>query len=115
MTTERVLAGEHVLVRIFVRAGERWRHRVLYRALVERLLREGFAGATVIRGLEGFGVQSRFLELPSDCPVIIEVLDTEERVERLRAVLREMVEGSVLVTVVKVGVERYGPGEPTAP
>jgi uncharacterized protein len=118
MTTGRILSGEHMLARIFVRANERWRHLVLYRALVERLLKEGFAGATVLRGLEGFGVRSHLLDQDGDLPVIVEVIDTEEHIRRLLAILDEMVEGCVLVTVEKVCVMRYGqgwPGEPSTP
>jgi PII-like signaling protein len=115
MATGRVLDGEHVLARIFIREGELCRHLPLYRALVGRLKKEGFAGVTVVRGVEGFGARSQTRDLSADLPVIVEVVETEERVQRLRDILGEMVEGSVLMTVEKVRVERYGPAEPTPP
>jgi len=113
MALGRVLEGEHVLARIFIREGESCRHLPLYRALVERLGKEGFAGATVLRGIEGLGARSRRLDGSGDWPVLVEIVDTEERIQRLRDILKETVEGSVLVTFEKVRVERYGLGEPT--
>lgn len=112
----RVLDGEQVLARIFIGESDKWHHQPLYRAIVERLRKEGFAGATVFRGLEGFGASSivhtaHILDLSSDLPVVIEVVDTEERVQRLLAILDEMVTGGVLVTLEKARVVRYGPGD----
>jgi PII-like signaling protein len=115
MASGRVLEGEHVLARIFIREGELCRHLPLYRALVGRLKKEGFAGVTVVRGVEGFGARSQRLDLSADLPVIVLVVDTEERIQRLRDLLCEMVEGNVLVAMEKVRVERYGPGEQTPP
>jgi PII-like signaling protein len=110
----RVLDGLQVLVRIFVGESDRWRHRPLSSALVERLRREGFAGATVFQGVAGFGARSvlhsaHLLRLSEDLPVVIEIVDTEEHVERLVPILDEMVaEG--LVTMEKVRVLKYAPG-----
>jgi hypothetical protein len=107
----RVLDGEQVLVRIFVGESDRWRHRPLPDALLERLRREGFAGATVLRGVAGFGAHSvvhtaNILRLSEDLPVVIEVVDTEPMVQNLLPILDEMVpEG--LVTMEKVRVLRY--------
>jgi uncharacterized protein len=83
----------------------------LHVALLERLRREGFAGATVTRGVAGFGAHSvvhtaHILRQSEDLPVIIEVVDTEGQIERMKALLDEMVpEG--LVTVEPVTVLRY--------
>ena len=109
----RVLDGEKLLVRIFIGESDRWHHQPLETALVERLRREGFAGATVFRGVAGFGGKSvlhttHLLELSHDLPVLIEVVDGQEQVDRLLPILDEMVaEG--LVTLEKVRVLRYGP------
>lgn len=117
----RVLDGEQVLVRIFVGESDQWHRRPLYRVLVERLRAEGFAGATVFRGIEGFGARSivhtaNILDLSADLPVVIEVVDTEEHVARLLPILDEMVEGGVLVTLERVRVVRYAAGTlPRAP
>jgi PII-like signaling protein len=110
----RVLDGEQMMARIFVGESDSWHHQPLYRALVERLRREGFAGATAFRGLEGFGARSvihtsHILDLSADLPVVVEVVDTEERMQQLLGILDEMVAGQGLVTFEKVRVVRYGP------
>jgi PII-like signaling protein len=107
----RVLSGEQVLVRVFIGESDRWKHQSLSAALVERLRAEHFAGATVFHGVAGFGAHSvlhttRILRLSEDLPVVIEIVDSEDRMERLTAILDEMVvEG--LVTMEKVRVLRY--------
>ncbi len=110
----RILDGEQMLVRIFVGESDRWHHQPLHTALVERLRGDGFAGATVFRGIAGFGARSvlhtaQILRLSEDLPIVIEIVDTEEHVGRLLPILEEMVtEG--LVTVEKVRVLKYTPG-----
>ena len=109
----RTLTGHQVMVRIFFGESDKWHHQPLDTALLERLRREGFAGATVFRGVAGFGANSvihtsHLLELSSDLPVVVEVVDTEEQVERLLPILDEMVDDG-LVTVEKVRVIRYRP------
>lgn len=108
----RVLTQEQVLVRIFIGESDRWNHQPLSRALVERLRKEGFAGATVFHGVAGFGAHSvlhtaQLLRLSEDLPVVVEVVDTEARVEALLPILDEMV-GEGLVTLEKVRVLKYG-------
>jgi PII-like signaling protein len=114
----RVLEGEQWLIRIFVGESDRWHGRPLADALVERLRKEGFAGATVLRGLAGFGARSvihttHLLALSQDLPLVIEVVDTEEHVSRLEPILDEMVADG-LVTLEKVRVLRYKAGQPRA-
>ena len=109
----RTLSGEQVMVRIFFGESDKWKHQPLETALLERLRKEGFAGATVFRGVAGFGANSvihttHLLELSSDLPVVIEVVDTEEHVEKLLPVLDEMLDDG-LVTMEKVNVLRYTP------
>ncbi|MBM4063809.1 MAG: DUF190 domain-containing protein [Planctomycetes bacterium] len=107
----RVLDGEQVLVRVFLGESDRWQHRPLPDALLERLRRLGFAGATVFRGVAGFGAHSvvhtaNLLRLSQDLPVVVEIVDTEAKVQELLPILDEMVpEG--LVTIEKVRVLRY--------
>lgn len=112
----RILEGEQWLVRIFVGESDRWHGQPLATALVERLRKEGFAGATVLRGLAGFGARSvmhttHLLELSQDLPLVIEVVDSEEHVERLEPILDEMVADG-LVTLEKVRVLKYKAGAP---
>jgi uncharacterized protein len=114
----RVLEGDQWMVRIFIGESDRWQGRPLADALIERLRREGFAGATVLRGLAGFGARSvvhtaHLLELSQDLPLVIEVVDTEEHVKRLEPILDEMVADG-LVTLEKVKVLKYKPGAPRA-
>ena len=109
-----VLDGDGVLVRIFIGESDLWHRQPLHLALIERLRRNGFAGATVFRGTAGFGARSllhttHLLRLSEDLPIVIEVVDTEENVQRMLPILEEMVtEG--LVTMEKVHVLKYAPG-----
>jgi uncharacterized protein len=108
----RVLDGDQFLVRILLGESDRWHHVPLARALLERLRREGFAGATVIHGVAGFGASSiihtaSLVELSSDLPVLIEVVDDKPHVDRLLTILDEMITGGALVTVEHVRVVKY--------
>jgi PII-like signaling protein len=113
----RVLDGEQFLVRIFLGDSAKWHHQPLHRALLERLRAEGFAGATVFRGVAGFGAASvihtiNLVDLSADLPVVIEVVDDQEHVDRLLPILDEMLTGGALVTVEKARVLRYASGKP---
>jgi uncharacterized protein len=115
----RILDGEHLLARIFIGDGATWHHQSLHRALIERLRREGFAGATVIHGVAGFGAASvihtsSIVDLSADLPVIIEVVDDQEHMDKLIPILDEMVTGGALVTMQSVRVVKYGSGSPKA-
>jgi uncharacterized protein len=108
----RVLDGDQFLVRIFLGESDRFHHTPLPRALLERLRREGFAGATVIHGAAGFGASSvihtsSLVALSSDLPVLIEVVDDDAHVQKLLPILDEMITGGALVTVERVRVVRY--------
>jgi len=110
----RKLEGEQVMARVFIGEGDRWGRQPLARALVERLRSEGFAGATVLHGVAGFGARSvlhtsHVLRLSEDLPVVVEIVDTEAHIERLLPILDEMV-GEGLVTLEKVRVVKYAPG-----
>ena len=107
----RTLTGEQTMARIFFGESDKWHHQSLETALLERLRREGFAGATVFRGVAGFGANSvihtsRLLELSSDLPVVVEIVDSEEHLEKLLPILDEMLDDG-LVTMEKVRVLRY--------
>jgi PII-like signaling protein len=113
----RAIEGEQSLVRIFIGEGDKWHHQPLAIALLERLRKEGFAGATVIRGVAGFGAHSvvhtsHILRLSQDLPVLIEVVDSQERVNALLPILEEMVQEG-LVTIEKVRVLRYAARSPS--
>lgn len=113
----RTLDGEQTLVRVFIGESETWQHRPLATALLERLRAEGFAGATMFRGVAGFGARSvlhstHLVRLSSDLPVVIEIVDSDEQVARLVPIFDEMVHDG-LVTMEKVRVLRYAPRDRT--
>jgi PII-like signaling protein len=105
------IEGEGKLLRIFVGESDTWHGRPLYEAIVARVREEGLAGATVLRGIEGFGAHSRIhssriLRLSQDLPIVVELVDSAENVERVLPILDEMVtEG--LVTQERVEVIAY--------
>ena len=110
------LEGDGQLLRIFVGESDRWHGKPLYEAIVERARKEGLAGATVVRGLEGFGAHSRLhttriLRLSEDLPVVIELVDTSEKIDAFLPGLDEMVSEG-MVTLEKVRVIAYrAPGQ----
>jgi len=111
------LEGDGKLVRIFIGESDTWHGKPLYQAIVRRIREEGIAGATVLRGIEGFGASSRLhtsrvLRLSEDLPLVIEIVDSDERIERLLPILDEMVvEG--MVTIEKVQILAYRGAKPS--
>lgn len=103
--------GEKVLMRIFVGESDRHGHRPLHEALVELFRKEGLAGATVLRGVSGFGAHSVFhsaklLRLSADLPMVVEVVDAQEKIDAVLPRVDEMMDGG-LITMEKVRVVRY--------
>lgn len=104
--------SEQTLMRIFIGENDRWEHRPLYEALVELFRREGFAGATVLKGAMGFGAHSvthtdKLLRLSSDLPVVVEVIESSDRIEALLPRLDAMLQGG-LITLEKARVLHFG-------
>jgi len=111
----RVLDGEQLLVRIFIGDFDKWHHQPLHRALLDRLRREGFAGATVFHGVAGFGAASvihtsSIDALSADLPIVIEVVDDEAHMNKLVPILDEMITGGALITMERVRVLKYAAG-----
>jgi hypothetical protein len=112
------LEGDGKLLRIFIGESDTWHGKPLYQAIVQRVRAEGLAGATVIRGIEGFGADShlhtsRILRLSEDLPVVIELVDTAERIDAVLPLLDEMVaEG--MVTVESVHIVSYRASDSTS-
>ena len=106
--------GEGVLLRIFIGESDRHEGRPLYMYILEMLRREGIAGATVLRGIAGYGKTSiihttSILRLSSDLPIVIEVVDTEENIEKVKPKLLEVVkEGMITEERVKIILYRGG-------
>jgi uncharacterized protein len=106
------------LLRIFLGESDRWHHQPLYEAVVLKARELHLAGATVLRGPMGFGKTSRLhtakiLRLSFDLPIVIEIVDAEEKINAFLPVLDEMMKGG-LVTVEKVRVIDYRAGEENA-
>ncbi len=104
-----------LLLRIFVGEDDRCDRRPLYEAIVLKAREHQIAGATVLRGPMGFGNSSRIhttkiLRLSEDLPLVIEIVDSEEKINAFLPVLDGMM-GSGLVTLEKVRVLRYGAAE----
>jgi hypothetical protein len=99
------------LLRIFVGEGDMWHGVPLYAAIVEMLRREGVAGASVFRGIEGFGSHheihlAKIFRVRGDLPILIEVVDTEEKIEPLIARIDEMVNEGAM-TLERVEFRRF--------
>jgi len=110
MTHEK-FEGERTLMRIHIGESDKWHGQALHEAIVALLRKEGFSGATVLRGVGGYGGTSTYhtdkvLRLSQDLPIIVEVIESTERIESILPRLDEMVEGG-LITLEKVRVILY--------
>ena len=111
------IEGTAKLVRIFLGESDRWKGRPLHVAIVEEMRKAGLAGATVFKGVLGFGAHSvvhaaRIVDLSSDLPIVIELVESEEKIAAFLPTLDTMVSEG-LVTMEKVDVIAYKAG--TAP
>ncbi len=105
--------GERTLMRIFIGESDKYRGRPLYEVLLERFRSKGLAGATVLRGVAGFGASSKMhtdklLRLSLDLPLIIEIVETEESIQSILPDLDEMIGGG-LITLERARVVMYRP------
>ena len=105
------LPHEAMLLRVFIGETDRWHHQPLYEAIVLKARELHLAGATVLRGPMGYGKSSRLhtakiLRLSMDLPLVIEIVDTEDKIQAFLPVLDEMMKGG-LVTLEKVRVIDY--------
>jgi PII-like signaling protein len=102
---------EGYLLRIFIGESDRWDGAPLYEALVYKARADGLAGATVLRGVMGFGAQSRIhtakiLRLSEDLPIVVEVVDSLEKIERFAEAISPMITDG-MVTLEKARVIKY--------
>ncbi len=113
------IEGEGQLLRVFVDEADRWEGRPLYEAILRTTREHGLAGATVIRGMAGFGAHSRIhttkvLRLSEDLPVVVEIVDKPERIKAILPVLDRMVaEGLITLEPVHIIAYRHAPVSPT--
>ena len=106
---------EAVLLRIFIGESDRWEHKPLHEAIVLKARELHLAGATVLRGPMGFGKSSRLhtakiLRLSMDLPLVIEIVDSEEKIQAFLPLLVKMMGGGLL-TLEKVRVIEYRAGQ----
>lgn len=109
-----ILPKEGKLLRIFIGENDKYEGRPLYEWIVHKARERELAGATVLRGLEGFGAHSRLhtakiLRLSSDLPIVVEIVDSSEKIESFLPLIDDAV-GEGLVTVERVEVHFYRPG-----
>lgn len=110
------ISEEGQLLRIFIGESDRWHGKPLYEAIILKAREMGIAGATMLRGLMGFGAASRIhtakiLRLSQDMPIVIEIVDSADKIESLLPIVDEMVEeGMVTVERVRVIQYRHKPG-----
>jgi PII-like signaling protein len=106
------IEGQQQLLRIFINESDAWEGRPLYKVIIEKLRKAQLAGCTAVRGVEGFGSShhihdARFEALFLDLPVIIEVVDTDEKIQTIIPELDKMIKVG-LMTLEAVDVEMYG-------
>lgn len=114
----RGIEGEQILLRLIISESRTHEHRPLFRKLVEVLRAEGLAGATVLKGIAGFGhdrdIHTMNIEVAAfGLPLIIEVVDTEERIDNVLPKIEALMEGGVIM-LERAHVIRYTSG-PSAP
>lgn len=103
--------GERTLMRIHIGESDKWHSKPLHEAIVTLLRKEGFTGATVLRGVGGYGGSSvyhtdKLLRLSQDLPIVVEVIETQERIDQILPQLDDMIQGG-LITLEKVRVILY--------
>src|SRR5471030_1005698 len=103
--------GERTMMRIHIGESDKWRGKPLYEAIVQMLRKEQFSGVTVLRGVAGYGGSSvyhtdKLLRMSQDLPIVLEIIENAERIEKILPTLDEMVEGG-LITLEKVRVILY--------
>jgi len=109
-----VLPEKGHLLRIFIGESDRYAGQPLHEWIVRQARREGLAGATVLRGIEGFGAHSRLhtakiLRLSADLPVVIEIVDTADKIDQFVPVIDEAISEG-LATIEKVQIRFYRSG-----
>ena len=107
------------LLRIFIGESDKAGHQPLYEALVFEAKKQGLAGATVLRGIMGFGANSRvhtakLFDISADLPIVVEVVDSEEKIRAFTRLVEQLFESSKsggLITIEKAEVIRYKAGK----
>jgi len=115
------IEGLGKLLRIYIGTQDRFHGKALYEVIIQKALEMGLAGSTIIRGLEGFGADSRtihkagILRLSEDLPLLIEIVDTEQRIASAVETFDKIIEETgcgALMTMETVDIIRYRTGKP---
>jgi len=106
------IEGKGKLLKIYIGESDRWHGEALYHAIIKKIKEHGLVGATTIRGIEGFGANSRIhtrhIEvLSQDLPILIEVVDTEERIEEIIKIVEPMITEGLIAVVNEVEIIKY--------
>ena len=110
-----ILPEDGQLLRIFIGESDKYEKRPLYHWIVRKARETGLAGATVFRGLEGYGASSRLhtaklLRLSTDLPIVIEIVDTDDKIEKFIPLIDEAIKNG-LVTLEKARIRFYRSGQ----
>jgi PII-like signaling protein len=108
------LSGEHVLLRVLIGESDKTHGKPTYQVIVEMLRHANISGATVLRGIMGYGAHSHphttnILRLSQDLPIVVEVVDSQENIERVLPQIQQVIGGG-LITMENVRVIKYGDG-----
>ena len=127
-TLPRIQPGSHmkinengILLRVFIGESDRFQNKPLHEAILQKVRELGLAGATVLRGTEGFGARSvvhraQLLEMSTDLPVVIEIVDSEDKIKLLLPHLESMVkEGMITMEYVVILMYRHGREDAATP
>lgn len=106
------LEGKGKLLKIFIGESDKWHGELLYHAIIKKLKEHGVAGATILRGIEGYGANSRIhtntIEvLSQDLPIVIEVIDKEEKINEILKELDPMITEGLIVIMHDVEIIKY--------
>ena len=112
------IEGNGKLLKIFIGESDQWHGEPLYHAILKKIKENGLAGATIIRGIEGFGANSRIhstrvLRLSEDLPIVIEVIDKEERINAIIKVLDDMITEGLMIVIQDVEIIKYAKSKDT--
>ena len=116
-----MLSADGSLLRIFIGEGDKYEKRPLYEWIITQAKAKGLAGATVLRGLMGFGANTRIIHtfkierLSEDLPIIIELVDSTDKLEAFLSFVEQHIQSGLLVTMEKVDVRLYRGDTSTAP
>lgn len=110
------LDGKGKLLKIFIGESDKWHGEALYHVILKKLKEQGLAGATIIRGIEGFGANSRIHTqavevLSQDLPIVIEVIDKEVAINQIIKEIEPMISEGLIVIMHDVEIIKYAKAE----